>query len=156
MLPGRHQQSQRDQIAEVGDPAGQAGGAKPYRTHREREHCRHPHGIDRNKGLGVAATKREEVAIGIRGEHRHQAARGNCADEEHRQEEQPATEKDCGEQTILHIAELFTDHADKPQKGNSGKRHQVEAQPDEAAPLRIRLQRLKAVLRQGKTHHRHG
>jgi hypothetical protein len=86
-------------------------------------------------------------------EHRQQAGRVDCAHEEHRQEEQPAAQKDCGEQAILHVAELLADDADESQEGNPGKWHQVEAQPDEASSLRICLECLKATFRQGNTNH---
>ena len=64
-------------------------------------------------------------AFGLSGEHRQQAGRVDCADEEHRQEEQPAAQKDCGEQAVLHVAQLLADDADEPQEGNPGKWHEV-------------------------------
>jgi hypothetical protein len=43
---------------------------------------------------------------------------------------------------------------DEPQEGDAGKRHKLEAQPDESTPLRIGTQRLQAVGREGNSQHR--
>jgi hypothetical protein len=88
------------------------------------------------------------------GERRHQAGRGARADEQHRYEEQPAAEKDRGEQAILDRAELVADDTDEPQEGDAGKRHEVEAQPDESTPMPIGSQRLQTVGGEGNSQHR--
>ena len=136
--PAATSRRQRDQVPEERDQRGSPAVRIPSVLTEMREHCCHPHGIDRDQRLGRAATIRKEFGVGIgSGEQRQQAGRGDCADEQHRQEEQPAAQKDCGEQPILHVAELLADDADEPQEGDPGKRHQLEAQPDQALSLDI-------------------
>ena len=56
--------------------------------------------------------------------------------EEHAQEEQPATQEDRGEQPVLDLADLFAHHADEPQEGDAGERHQIQAEPNQGPSLR--------------------
>jgi hypothetical protein len=62
---------------------------------------------------------------------------------------QPAAHEDRGKQPILDRAELLAHNTDKPQEGDPGERHQTETDPDQGAPLRVGLKRLKATFGQG-------
>ena len=67
----------------------------------------------------------------------------------------PLPHEDRGEQPILDRAELLAHNTDEPQEGDSGKRHQTETDPDQSAPLRVGLKRLKATFGQGDAQHDH-
>ena len=51
-------------------------------------------------------------------------------DEQHRQKQQAAPKKHGGEKTILKLGEPGSQHAEKPQEGDTGKWHQVQRNCD--------------------------
>ena len=51
-----------------------------------------------------------------------------CRRKEHGEEQNPAAEKNGGKKAVLGRAEPVAQHADEPQKGNAGERHQVQRQ----------------------------
>jgi len=65
--------------------------------------------------------------------------------EQHRQKQQAAPEKDGGEKAILKLGEPVAQHADKPEEGYTGKRHQVQRHGDRSrvgGKPRARLERI--------------
>ena len=79
------------------------------------------------------------------GSDQHNRAYYGGGGEQHRQEQQAAPEKYGGEKAILKLGEPVAQHADKPQEGDTGKRHQVQRNRDRSrvgGKPRARLERI--------------
>ena len=113
------------------EPARQNRRAVRDRRDDDHEHRRHPHAVDVEERVrqgtgeldGVRARHRRPLELG-RDERRAGSGRGR---EQHRHEEQAATQEHGCEELVLVGADMSPDHGDEPKEGDAGKRRQVEA-----------------------------
>ena len=115
----------------------------PTVPHRKCEHCRHPHGIDRDERL-LLRLYAKSSAFCWSGEHRQQAGRVDCADEEHAKKSSPLPRK-----TVENRRSSMLPSCSRTTPMNHRKAIPAmargEAQLDEVSSLRIRLECLEAT-----------
>jgi hypothetical protein len=110
----------------------QAGNSSSTRDRRRAhgEHCGHAHRVVLQQQADDPSTAGEDArAGGDTGPQRlvgDQRAGDSRRGEQHRHEQQAAAQEDRGEEAVRVLPDPVPHHADEPQEGDAGERHQTQ------------------------------
>ena len=125
------QQYQRQRIGHERPATVHQAGAQPDGAQRDHEDAGHANGIDVDDVKHHRAAIGEDAAFHQCGRcgrvAAQQPAGQGCAHERQGQKHQAAAQEDGRKKAIFQIAKPVANHADEPQKGDSGVGHQFKA-----------------------------